>query len=67
MGKSINRQTSQGHVEGRFAIKKIKIQRGSHRITSAPIEAWKVKLYIMTDMPTDQPTDGHEGSRKFRI
>ena len=26
-------------------------------LTSAPIEAWEVKLEIMTDRPTDQPTD----------
>ena len=28
-----------------------------HRETSAPIEAWEVKLEIMTDRPTDQPTN----------
>ena len=30
--------------------------------TSAPIGAWEVKLEIMTDRPTDQPTDAHNGS-----
>ena len=30
-------------------------------ITGAPIEAWEVKLEIMTDGQTVRPTDGHEG------
>ena len=31
-------------------------------IKSAPIGVWEVKLEIMKDWPTNQPTDGHEGS-----
>ena len=30
--------------------------------TSAPVEAWKVKLETMTDRLTNQPANGHEGS-----
>ena len=32
-------------------------------IKSAPIEAWAVKLEIVTDQPTNRPTDGQTESK----